>query len=66
MRRADALTGYTAPPAEGQNFRRADVNVTFDGGTGIYKNARGEAKVVAKLYQDGLSVGHIQGTVNVP
>jgi hypothetical protein len=60
------LKGKVPPPAAGDSFRLAHVDVTFSGGTGIYKTASGNATVVAKLYDDGLSVGHIVGSVTVP
>jgi hypothetical protein len=60
------LSGESPAPPDGQNYRLANVNVTFDGGTGSYARATGKAQVVAKLFSDGLSVGHIVGTLSVP
>jgi hypothetical protein len=60
------LDGQTSEPAPGNDYRLARVNVTFVGGTGPYTRASGTAKVVAKLYNDGMSVGHIVGKVALP
>jgi hypothetical protein len=58
-----SLDGQTSEPAPGNNYRLAQVKVTFVGGTGPYTRASGTANVVAKLYNDGMSVGHIVGKV---
>jgi hypothetical protein len=60
------LSGRVAPQVAGQNYRVANVNVTFVGGTGPYANCRGTAQVIAKLFDGGLSVGQIIGTLTVP
>jgi hypothetical protein len=60
------LLGQTDPPVPGQDFIVARVDVTFEGGTGIYSSATGAASVISKLYTNGLSVGHIVGTVTIP
>jgi hypothetical protein len=59
------LSGTVSEPAVGQDARIAQVDVTFNGGTGKYANATGSGKVVAKLYSNGLSVGHITGSISV-
>ncbi len=59
------LLGQTDPPVPGQDFIVARVGVTFVGGTGIYSSASGAASVISKLYANGLSVGHIVGTVTI-
>ena len=43
----------------------AYVDVNFTGGSGIFSSSRGKAKVVAKLMDDGMSVGHIQGAIEI-
>jgi len=60
------LTGIVDPQVDGHQYRVARVNVKFAGGTGGYAKATGSAKVVAKLFDSGLSVGQIVGTVTVP
>jgi len=59
------LDGQTDPPTADQDFIVARVNVTFTGGTGAYTEATGTASVIAKLYNSGLSVGHIVGNVSI-
>ena len=44
-------------------FKLAHVTVTFAGGTGPFARAKGTARVVAKLFENGLSVGHIAGDI---
>jgi hypothetical protein len=57
------LSGHTPEPPEGQDHREAFVDVTFTGGTRHFNSARGEAKVEARLYNDGMSRGVIRGAV---
>ncbi|HUA74480.1 MAG TPA: hypothetical protein VL988_06955 [Solirubrobacteraceae bacterium] len=57
------LSGHTPEPEAGQDYRDAFVDVTFTGGTRRFQAARGEAKVEAKLYNDGMSRGTIRGVV---
>jgi hypothetical protein len=60
------LRGTSPAPPQGQKFREALVTVTFNGGTRGFSSATGTAKVEAKLYDDGISVGTIKGKVKVP
>ena len=60
------LEGEVPEPPAGVDFREARVNVSFGGGTGRFIKAAGTAKVIAKLFDNGLSVGHITGLVSVP
>lgn len=47
-----------------KGYQLARVKVTFAGGTGAFAKATGHAEVVAKLFENGLSVGHISGSVS--
>jgi hypothetical protein len=57
------LEGHTPEPPPGQGYRDAFVDVRFVGGSRRFRGASGEAKVEAKLYDDGMSRGVIRGTV---
>ena len=59
------LSGTSPTPPSGQNFREARVTVTFNGGTGNYRGAKGNAQVEAQLFNDGSSEGVIKGQVTV-
>lgn len=59
------LEGHTPEPPAGQDYRDAFVDVTFVGGSRGFRAASGEAKVEAKLYNNGISRGTIRGTVSL-
>jgi hypothetical protein len=57
------LEGESPAPKQGKDYREARVQVSFTGGTGRFAKAGGRAEVIAKLYNSGLTVGHIKGAV---
>ncbi|GAB4033739.1 hypothetical protein [Spirosoma gilvum] len=60
------LSGTSPEPPAGQEFREAHVTVTFTGGSRGFTNAKGTAKVNARLFADGRSIGTLDGTVEIP
>lgn len=59
------LKGTSPPPKAGESSRLAIVELSFAGGTGMFKGASGTAKVKAELGADGSSIGKIEGVVNL-
>jgi hypothetical protein len=60
------LSGTSPPPPAGQNYREANVDVTFSNGTGSLAGATGTGKVQAKLYDNFISTGRLTASINVP
>jgi hypothetical protein len=59
------LEGDSPEPPAGQNFREANVNVTFRDGTGSLRGATGTGRVQAKLFNNGISTGRLQAQITV-